>query len=120
MNQLKEIGVAFSLDDFGTGHSSFSYLRHLPVSEIKIDRSFVRHFLYEPQDHAIVRSIISLADSLALRVVAEGVETQCQYQQLAALGCRFFQGFLFDHPLTDAQSPLLMRLQRDRVHPCHT
>lgn len=120
MNQLKEVGVAFSLDDFGTGHSSLSYLRHLPVSEIKIDRSFVRHFLYEAQDHAIVQSIISLADSLALRVVAEGVETQCQYQRLAALGCRFFQGFLFDHPLTDAQSPLLMRLQRDHVHPCHT
>jgi EAL domain-containing protein (putative c-di-GMP-specific phosphodiesterase class I) len=110
MNQLRDLGISFSLDDFGTGHSSFSYLRQLPVSELKIDRSFVQRFLYEPQDHAIVRTILSLADSLGLRVVAEGVETEQQYQQLMNLGCRFFQGFLFDHPQTNIQKPLLQRL----------
>jgi diguanylate cyclase (GGDEF)-like protein/PAS domain S-box-containing protein len=110
MNQLRDLGISFSLDDFGTGHSSFSYLRQLPVSELKIDRSFVHRFLYEPQDHAIVRTILSLADSLGLRVVAEGVETEQQYQQLMNLGCRFFQGFLFDHPQTNIQKPLVQRL----------
>ncbi|MFM9110224.1 MAG: EAL domain-containing protein, partial [Prochlorococcaceae cyanobacterium] len=110
MNQLRDLDVQFSLDDFGTGNSSFNFLRYLPVSELKVDRSFVRRFLYDQQDRAIVESILSLARSLELRVVAEGVETHLQHQELLAMGCSFFQGYLFDRPMTERQNPLPTRL----------
>jgi EAL domain-containing protein (putative c-di-GMP-specific phosphodiesterase class I) len=98
MEQLQELGVRFSMDDFGTGYSSLSYLRELPISELKIDRSFVESLLHDQDGYAIVRSILGLADSLRLSVVAEGIEHKEQWQALKALGCRGFQGFYFSRP----------------------
>ena len=92
--RLDALGVALSLDDFGTGWSSLSYLRRLPVREIKIDRSFVQRLDADPRDLAIVRSIIDLAAGLSMDVVAEGVETQRIWEQLGGLGCDFAQGWL--------------------------
>lgn len=98
MRQLRSLGLWLSLDDFGTGYSSLSYLKRLPLSEIKIDQGFVRGMLDNPTDAAIAQSIITLADSLHLNVVAEGVETQAHHGLLLSHGCRKFQGYLFGHP----------------------
>ena len=99
MNVLKAHGVAFGLDDFGTGYSSLCYLERLPVTHIKIDRSFVKNMLATPRAVAIVRALIALARELDLEVVAEGVETQEQWAALVAFGCRRFQGYLFSRPV---------------------
>ena len=93
--RLNEIGVEISIDDFGTGYSSLSYLTTLPISELKIDRLFVRDLGVTPQSSAVVTAIIALARSLGLRVVAEGVETLRQMEVLHRLGCVLMQGFLF-------------------------
>lgn len=95
---LNALGVVLSLDDFGTGYSSLSYLKNLPISVLKIDQSFVREFLTQQTDHAIVRTILAMAESLSLTVVAEGVEQQAQFDELARLGCDLFQGYLFGKP----------------------
>jgi diguanylate cyclase (GGDEF)-like protein/PAS domain S-box-containing protein len=108
--QLAEQGLQFSLDDFGTGYGSFSYLRTLPIHELKIDRSFVRRCLREAPDQAIVRAMLGLAKALGLRVVAEGVESGPQLEWLHQQGCDVFQGHLFDQPVTDGERPLLERL----------
>jgi diguanylate cyclase (GGDEF)-like protein/PAS domain S-box-containing protein len=110
MHQLIEYAIDFSLDDFGTGYSSFTYLRYLPVAEVKIDHGFVRRFLHQPQDAAIVRAIVELGRSLGLRVVAEGVETEAQLQGLQEVGCNLFQGYLFDRPQLESEFGLLERL----------
>ena len=99
LHRLNEIGVEISIDDFGTGYSSLAYLTTLPISELKIDRSFVRELGITPQSSAVVTAIIALARSLGLRVVAEGVENLRQMEVLHRLGCGVMQGFLFSRPI---------------------
>lgn len=98
LHELTRLGIRFSLDDFGTGYSSLSYLKKLPLSQLKIDQSFVRELLTDPVDAAIVKTILQLARSLGMSVIAEGVELEGQRKVLADMGCREFQGYLFGRP----------------------
>ena len=109
LTELRKLGVSVSMDDFGTGHSSLSYLRRLPVDCVKIDRSFVTDIETNPGDAAIAQAIINLAHHLGLRVVAEGVETQAQLSMLAANGCDQMQGYLFAPPLAAADVVEMLR-----------
>ena len=99
MNILRGHGVRLSLDDFGTGFSSLAYLQKLPLTQLKIDQSFVRDVTTNRHDAAIARTIINLGAGLGLMVIAEGVETEAQHQFLASAGCQFFQGYLFGKPM---------------------
>jgi diguanylate cyclase (GGDEF)-like protein/PAS domain S-box-containing protein len=102
LGQLKDLGIKLSVDDFGTGYSSLSYLRRFPVDVIKIDRSFVMEVMSNPDNATLVETIVNMAHSLKLQVVAEGVETEEQLEFLRGLGCDFAQGFLFSRPLSAA------------------
>lgn len=100
MDQLKARGISFSLDDFGTGYSSLSYLKRLPLDQLKIDKSFVSDMLHDKHHADIARTIVSLARSMELTVIAEGVETEEQRRMLEHFGCFAYQGYLFSRPIT--------------------
>jgi diguanylate cyclase (GGDEF)-like protein/PAS domain S-box-containing protein len=105
MHQLRDHHIEFSLDDFGAGHSSLTYLRRLPVNEVKIDQSYVQRILTDRHDAAIVRAIITMCESLNLRVVAEGIETSDVWERLVEHGCRYFQGYYFGRPRPASDNP---------------
>ena len=100
LGDLKDLGVKLAIDDFGTGYSSLSYLRRFPVDVLKIDRSFVTALGTGPEDCALVHAIVDLGQTLRLRVVAEGIETPAELQELQRLDCEYGQGYLFARPLT--------------------
>jgi len=108
MTDLKRHGLRFSVDDFGTGYSSLTYLKRLPLDQLKIDRSFIRDILMDVGSGAIAQSIISLSKAMGFSVIAEGVETEEQRQFLARLGCHSFQGFLFSRPLPMEEFQMLL------------
>ena len=97
---LRQQGFALAIDDFGTGYSSLAYLKRFSVQAVKIDMSFVSDMLTDSNDHAIVATIIAMADRLGLTVVAEGIETPAQFEALRALGCDLGQGYLLSRPLS--------------------
>ncbi len=99
MQRIRALGVRFSLDDFGTGYSSLMYLKRLNLDQLKIDQSFVRDVLVATDDQVIAQTIVSLGHNLSMQVIAEGVETEDQYQMLVGMGCDAFQGYLFARPM---------------------
>jgi len=99
LHKLKEMGISLSIDDFGTGYSSLSYLKQLPMDELKIDQSFIRELITDENDEVITQTIISIGNKFGLEVIAEGVETEEQYEKLISMGCKYFQGYLFYKPM---------------------
>jgi EAL domain-containing protein (putative c-di-GMP-specific phosphodiesterase class I) len=109
LDKLSAMGIRLSIDDFGTGYSSLAYLSHLPVDEIKIDRSFVMNMAQCDNDAVIVRSTIDLGRNLGLQVVAEGVETEQAWDELSQLGCNMAQGYYLSHPVPAGELTQWMR-----------
>jgi EAL domain-containing protein (putative c-di-GMP-specific phosphodiesterase class I) len=109
MHALKAIGISLSMDDFGTGYSSLSYLKQLPLDQLKIDQSFVRDLVTDPNDAAIVQAIITMGHAFGLNVIAEGVETEAQHEYLDAHGCHAFQGYLFSRPVPIEQLEVFLK-----------
>jgi EAL domain-containing protein (putative c-di-GMP-specific phosphodiesterase class I) len=104
LRHLRDLGVLISIDDFGTGYSSLHYLQELPISKLKIDRSFISKITVGAKEQALVRAMISLASSFELEVIAEGIETPEQLAMLRDLGCTHGQGFLFSRPLAAVEA----------------
>ena len=111
LEELRSRQIPLSIDDFGTGYSSLNYLHRLPVDILKVDRSFVKDMHEDCDSHSIVRAIVSLAHSLGMKIIAEGVETERHYRMLADLGCEFGQGYLFSRPLPAREAALLLQAQ---------
>jgi len=109
LHALASLGIRIVIDDFGTGHSSLSYLHCLPIKALKIDRSFVRQIVESSESKAIVHAIVAMAQSLDLQVVAEGVETSEQLRAVAEAGCGFAQGYLFTPPLDSSSASILLQ-----------
>jgi len=108
LQQLRALGVQICIDDFGTGYSSLSYLHRFPIATIKIDRSFVSQIHRSHENTEIVRSIISLARSLGMAVIAEGTETEEQLLRLRSMSCAYGQGWLFAHALEPAEATAIL------------
>jgi predicted signal transduction protein with EAL and GGDEF domain len=115
LSRIRDMGVEVSIDDFGTGHSSLSYLKQLPVAEIKLDRSFVRDMQLNDNDFAIVRSTVELAHQLGLRVVAEGVEDRATWDLLVGMQCDAAQGYYMSPPLPASELATWMSAADDRL-----
>ncbi|HEY0563005.1 MAG TPA: EAL domain-containing protein [Methylophilus sp.] len=116
MKALSQLGVHFSLDDFGTGYSSLQYLKKLPLDQLKIDQSFVRDITTNSSDRAIVRTIITMAASLDMHVIAEGVETAEQRDYLLDNGCNHFQGYLYNKPVPIEEFEAYLNAARELLH----
>ncbi len=117
LTALKRLGVRLAIDDFGTGYSSLSYLHRFPVDVLKIDKSFVEGVAGGPGASALASAVIALGNSLGLRTVAEGIESEAQYAVLSSLGCKFGQGYLFSHPLPPGDvMPYLVRFGQREQH----
>jgi diguanylate cyclase (GGDEF)-like protein/PAS domain S-box-containing protein len=112
MNHLKQLGISLSLDDFGTGYSSLNYLRHFPLNSIKIDRSFIKDMAQNTNGAVLSKSIVTIAHSLGLKAIAEGVESWEQHDFLASCGCNELQGFLFSEPLPPDEFAEFLREKR--------
>ncbi|NJK55498.1 MAG: EAL domain-containing protein [Pleurocapsa sp. SU_5_0] len=108
LRQIKNRNIKLSIDDFGTGYSSLSYLRRFPIDNLKIDRSFIQQMNFDSENFEIVRLIITLAKTLGMKTISEGVETSLQLNQLKGLGCEFAQGYLFSIPLAPKQIELML------------
>ncbi len=115
MNRLRALGIRFSLDDFGTGHSGFGYMRQFPLDGIKIDKAFVRDMEHEPQARAIVTAVLTVATALGLGVVAEGVENGAQLAALRQLGCKFVQGYFTGKPKSQSEIRSLLKQNHREV-----
>jgi EAL domain-containing protein (putative c-di-GMP-specific phosphodiesterase class I) len=127
LNALREIGVQLSIDDFGTGYSSMSQLKHFPVDRLKIDRSFVKGVTSDPDDGAITMAVLSMAKSMNLAVVAEGVETQAQYEFFRERRCEQIQGYYLSRPIPAAELSSFVRryanpqeVDQTAAHPAST
>ena len=116
LGRIRQLGPSISIDDFGTGFSSLSLLKHLPIDRIKIDRAFTRDLPHDQSDAEITRAIVALAKVLKLRLIAEGVENAAQHEMLLNLGCEEAQGFLFSRPLPATEATALLLGSNSRPH----
>jgi EAL domain-containing protein (putative c-di-GMP-specific phosphodiesterase class I) len=114
LDELAALGVGIAIDDFGTGYSGLAYLKRLPIDTVKIDQSFVRDLTVDPDDKAIVTAIVAMAASLDVDVVAEGIETEQQLEELKALGCQRGQGYLLARPMPAAQVARLLQRAEEK------
>src|SRR5690606_26516093 len=104
LNEIKKLGVSIAIDDFGTGYSSLTYLKKFPVDKLKIDRTFIHDILTNEKNKALVKAIIAMANSLEIKILAEGIETEAQLKILKELGCKLGQGFFYSKPIPYRQA----------------
>jgi EAL domain-containing protein (putative c-di-GMP-specific phosphodiesterase class I) len=109
LTQLTEMGIQLQVDDFGIGYSSLSYLHHLPFSALKIDRSFIRRIDTEAQGLEMIKTIVNMAQALDMDIIAEGIETQSQLNQLLSLDCAYGQGYWYSPPISHRQAEFFVR-----------